>query len=128
MEAPVASHISDGLRVLQELGAIKPRRRHERVRLTRTGRLLARMPVDPRLGRMLIEGARRGALRQVQVIVAGLTVPDVRERPSEHQQAADELHRRFTQPPAGETDSSADGEPRRHTVHTGTRPVKQGSS
>ena len=126
VEAPVASHISDGLRVLQELGAIKPRRRHERVRLTRTGRLLARMPVDPRLGRMLIEGARRGALRQVQVIVAGLTVPDVRERPSEHQQAADELHRRFTQPPAGETDSSADGEPRRHTVHTGTRPVKQG--
>ena len=126
VEAPVASHISDGLRVLQELGAIKPRRRHERVRLTRTGRLLARMPVDPRLGRMLIEGARRGALRQVQVIVAGLTVPDVRERPSEHQQAADELHRRFTQPPAGETDSSADGEPRRHTVHTVTRPVKQG--
>ena len=126
VEAPVASHISDGLRVLQELGAIKPRRRHERVRLTRTGRLLARMPVDPRLGRMLIEGARRGALRQVQVIVAGLTVPDVRERPSEHQQAADELHGRFTQPPAGETDSSADGEPRRHTVHTGTRPVKQG--
>ena len=126
VEAPVASQISDGLRVLQELGAIKPRRRHERVRLTRTGRLLARMPVDPRLGRMLIEGARRGALRQVQVIVAGLTVPDVRERPSEHQQAADELHRRFTQPPAGETDSSANGEPRRHTVHTGTRPVKQG--
>ena len=126
VEAPVASQISDGLRVLQERGAIKPRRRHERVRLTRTGRLLARMPVDPRLGRMLIEGARRGALRQVQVIVAGLTVPDVRERPSEHQQAADELHRRFTQPPAGETDSPADGEPRRHTVHTGTRPVKQG--
>ena len=126
VEAPVASQISDGLRVLQELGAIKPRRRHERVRLTRTGRLLARMPVDPRLGRMLIEGARRGALRQVQVIVAGLTVPDVRERPSEHQQAADELHRRFTQPPVGETDSPADGEPRRHTVHTGTRPVKQG--
>ena len=126
VEAPVASQISDGLRVLQELGAIKPRRRHERVRLTRTGRLLARMPVDPRLGRMLIEGARRGALRQVQVIVAGLTVPDVRERPSEHQQAADELHRRFTQPPAGETDSPADGEPRRHTVHTGTRSVKQG--
>ena len=126
VEAPVASHISDGLRVLQELGAIKPRRRHERVRLTRTGRLLARMPVDPRLGRMLIEGARRGALRQVRVIVAGLTVPDVRERPAEHQQAADELHRRFTQPPAGETDSPANGEPRRHTVHTGTRPVKQG--
>ena len=126
VEAPVASQISDGLRVLQELGAIKPRRRHERVRLTRTGRLLARMPVDPRLGRMLIEGSRKGALRQVQVIVAGLTVPDVRERPAEHQQAADELHRRFTQPPADETGSPTNGEPRRHTVHTGTRPVEQG--
>ena len=126
VEAPVASQISDGLRVLQELGAIKPRRRHERVRLTRTGRLLARMPVDPRLGRMLIEGAQRGALHQLQVIVAGLTVPDVRERPSEHQQAADELHRRFSQPAAAEP-APGPGEPRRHTAHTGTRPGKQGS-
>ena len=121
VEAPVASQISDGLRVLQELGAIKQRRRHEQVRLTRIGRLLARMPIDPRLGRMLIEGGRRGALRQVQVLVAGLTVPDIRERPAEHQQAADELHRRFTAPPADDP-SPDEGVPRRHTVHTGTRP------
>ncbi|MDO5093527.1 MAG: ATP-dependent RNA helicase HrpA [Propionibacteriaceae bacterium] len=126
VEAPVASQISDGLRVLQELGAIKPRRRHERVRLTRVGRLLARMPVDPRLGRMLIEGGRRGALHQVQVLVAGLTVPDVRERPAEQQQAADELHRRFTFPPAEAPQPQA-GEPRRHTVHTGTRPMRDSS-
>ena len=124
VEAPVASQISDGLRVLQELGAIKPRRRREQVRLTRVGRLLARMPVDPRLGRMLIEGARRGALHQVQVIVAGLTVPDVRERPTDNQQAADELHRRFSQPVVAEPEPEGT-EPRRHTVHTGTRPGKQ---
>ncbi|MDO5068368.1 MAG: DUF3418 domain-containing protein, partial [Propionibacteriaceae bacterium] len=121
VEAPVASQISDGLRVLTELGAIHPRRRREQVRLTRVGRLLARMPVDPRLGRMLIEASRRGALHQVQVVVAGLTVPDVRERPLEHQQAADELHRRFTAPAAAKP-APSDGKPRRHTVHTGTRP------
>ncbi|RRD04907.1 ATP-dependent RNA helicase HrpA [Arachnia propionica] len=124
VEAPVSSQISDGLRVLTELGAIHPRRRREHVRLTRTGRLLARMPVDPRLGRMLIEASRRGALHQVQVIVAGLTVPDVRERPLEHQQAADELHRRFTVP-AVTSAAPSGGQPRRHTVHTGTRPVKE---
>ena len=124
VEAPVSSQISDGLRVLTELGAIHPRRRREHVRLTRIGRLLARMPVDPRLGRMLIEAARRGALHQVQVIVAGLTVPDVRERPLEQQQAADEMHRRFTVPTAVSS-TPPGGQPRRHTVHTGTRPVKE---
>ncbi len=122
VEAPVASQISDGLRVLTELGAIHQRRRREQVRLTRTGRLLARMPVDPRLGRMLLEASRLGALHQVQVLVAGLTVPDVRERPAEHQHAADELHRRFSAPPTPQETVSK--EPRRHTVHTGTRPVK----
>lgn len=127
VEAPVSSQISDGLRVLTELGAIHPRRRREQVRLTRIGRLLARMPVDPRLGRMLIEAAQRGALHQVQVIVAGLTVADVRERPLEHQQAADEMHRRFTVP-AEASAAPPGGQPRRHTVHTGTRPVKGGVS
>ncbi|SDL58171.1 ATP-dependent RNA helicase HrpA [Tessaracoccus oleiagri] len=96
VEAPVTSQINDGIRVLQELGALKDRKAGEELRLTSTGRALARMPVDPRLGRMLLEGARRGCLRQVLVLVAGLTVPDVRERPLEHQQKADELHRRFS--------------------------------
>ncbi|WP_260465031.1 ATP-dependent RNA helicase HrpA [Arachnia propionica] len=126
VEAPVGSQISDGLRVLTELGAIHPRRRREHVRLTRIGRLLARMPVDPRLGRMLIEASRRGALHQVQVLVAGLTVPDIRERPAEHQQAADDLHRRFTVPASEPGTPAASAEPRRHTVHTGTRPAKEG--
>ena len=120
VEAPVLSQINDGVRVLSELGAIHPRKRHAQVRLTRTGRMLARMPVDPRLGRMIIEGHRRKTLGTVLVLVAGLTVPDIRERPAEFQQQADQLHRRFwggeDAPPQAEG-----GEPKRHTVHTGTR-------
>ncbi len=95
VEAPVTSQINDGIRVLQELGALRRRRTGEDLRLTKVGHQLARMPVDPRLGRMLVEGARRGCLEQVLVLVAGLTIPDIRERPLEHQQRADELHRRF---------------------------------
>ncbi|GAA4888791.1 ATP-dependent RNA helicase HrpA [Tessaracoccus lubricantis] len=120
VEAPVLSQINDGVRVLSELGAIHPRPRHAQVRLTRTGRMLARMPVDPRLGRMIIEGARRKTLATVLVLVAGLTVPDVRERPAEFQQQADQLHRRFWG--VDEAPQQADGgAPKRHTVHTGTR-------
>ena len=69
--------------------------RDERYRLTETGRLLARLPVDPRLGRMVVEAGRRGVLADVLPLVAGLAIPDVRERPVEHQQQADLLHRRF---------------------------------
>ncbi len=121
VEAPVVSQINDGIRVLQELGAIAPRKRHEQVRLTRIGRMLARMPVDPRLGRMLIEGARRKTLATVLVVVAGLTVPDVRERPAEFQEQADQLHRRFWSDPLATPDVEDASPPKRHTVHTGTR-------
>ncbi len=124
VEAPVISQINDGVRVLQELGAIHPRGRHEELRLTATGRTLARMPVDPRLGRMMIEASKRDCLGTVLVLVAGLTVPDVRERPSEAQARAEELHRRFwggdpSRPAPAEPKES--GEPKRHTAHTGTR-------
>ena len=120
VEAPVISQINDGVRVLSELGAIHPRQRHAQVRLTRTGKQLARMPVDPKLGRMLIEGHRRGTLATVLVLVAGLTVPDIRERPAEFQAQADQLHRRFWG--VAEEESKADsGAPLRHTAHTGTR-------
>ncbi|MCG6568348.1 ATP-dependent RNA helicase HrpA [Tessaracoccus sp. ZS01] len=119
VEAPVLGQINDGVRVLSELGAIHPRPRHAQVRLTRTGRMLARMPVDPRLGRMIIEGARRRTLATVLVLVAGLTVPDIRERPAEFQNQADQLHRRFW---GIEAKPDAEGEaPKRHTAHTGTR-------
>ena len=120
VEAPVTSQINDGIRVLQELGAIRSRDRRG-VQLTRIGHTLARMPVDPRLGRMLIEAHRRGCLDTVTVLVAGLTVPDVRERPAEFQTQADQSHRRFWAPEATATPEAATKEPRRHTAHTGTR-------
>ena len=64
-------------------------------RLTPLGRKLARLPVDPRLGRMVLEADRNGVLPDVLVIAAALSIQDPRERPPDHQQAADEKHRRF---------------------------------
>lgn len=66
--------------------------------LTATGREMARLPVDPRMGRMLVEGHRTGCLRDVLVIVAALSIQDVRERPADQQQAADTAHARFVVP------------------------------
>ncbi len=98
VERPDASQVRDGMRLLVELGALeahKGRREGEAVRLTATGKLLARMPVDPRLGRMLVEADRQACLKDATAVVAALAIPDVRERPSEHQQEADAAHRRF---------------------------------
>ncbi|MEU7629248.1 ATP-dependent RNA helicase HrpA [Nocardia sp. NPDC049220] len=64
--------------------------------LTPTGREMAQLPVDPRMARMLVEAHRTGCLADVLVIVAALSIQDVRERPAEHQQAADTAHARFT--------------------------------
>ncbi|MFZ1411694.1 MAG: ATP-dependent RNA helicase HrpA [Micropruina sp.] len=97
VEAPDSSQVMDGMRLLRELGAVEDGRgRH--VRLTEVGRVLARLPVDPRLGRMLVEAERQGCLREAQVVVAGLAIQDVRERPAERRPAADEAHRRFWGP------------------------------
>ncbi|MFP5283246.1 MAG: ATP-dependent RNA helicase HrpA, partial [Actinomycetes bacterium] len=96
VEPPDRSQVRDGVRLLRELGALeddKPGQAGQR--LTRTGRLLARLPVDPRLGRMLVEAGRRGVAWDVLPIVAALAIPDVRERPTEKQAEADALHRRF---------------------------------
>jgi len=67
-------------------------------RITALGRRLARIPVDPRLARMVLAGDEQGCLREVLVIAAALAIQDPRERPVEHQQAADERHARFTDP------------------------------
>ncbi|HUC32758.1 MAG TPA: ATP-dependent RNA helicase HrpA, partial [Ilumatobacteraceae bacterium] len=64
-------------------------------RLTAIGKRLARLPIDPRFGRMVIEAERHGCVREVMVITAALSIQDVRERPSEQRGAADEAHRRF---------------------------------
>ena len=70
----------------------------ERDTLTETGRQMARLPVDPRIARMIIESGRQGCAREILVIAAALSIQDPRERPTDNQQAADTAHRRFTQP------------------------------
>jgi ATP-dependent helicase HrpA len=90
IDPPDRRAVADGVALLEELGALD-----DAGKLTETGRALAALPLDPRIARMVVEADRRGVLEEVLVIAAGLTVQDVRERPAEHQQAADELHKRF---------------------------------
>ncbi|WP_116450923.1 ATP-dependent RNA helicase HrpA [Blastococcus litoris] len=90
VDPPDRRAIADGLALLEELHALDGDGK-----LTDTGRALAALPLDPRMARMVVEADRRGVLDEVLVIAAGLTIQDPRERPTEHQQAADELHRRF---------------------------------
>ncbi len=93
VEAPDKRNIQDGVRLLEELGAITEE--EGRYRLTPSGRQLAQLPVDPRLARMVLEAQKYGCVREVMIIVAALSIQDPRERPVEKQQAADEKHRRF---------------------------------
>ncbi len=95
VEPPDPRAIRDGIALLEELGALEPAKAGESPRLTATGREIARLPVDPRMARMIVEGHRNGCLREVLIIVSALSIQDVRERPSEFQQAADEKHARF---------------------------------
>ncbi len=95
VEAPDKRNIQDGVRLLEELGAITSDPRHDGYRLTDTGRQLARLPVDPRLARMVLAARQFGCVREVMIISAALSIQDPRERPQEKQQAADEKHRRF---------------------------------
>lgn len=123
LDAPDSRAVRDGVQLLVEIGAleydkarISGRARGKRTgstgpdskggasvasgatRLTRIGRDLARLPIDPRLGRILLEADANGCASEVLVIVAALSLQDVRERPMDHQQAADTAHARFTDP------------------------------
>src|SRR3954452_8140177 len=105
VEPPDRRDVADGLALLNELGALTPERT-----LTAVGHALSRLPVDPRLGRMLVEADRNGCLREVLVIAAALSVQDPRERPAEQRQAADEKHARFAgEWTAGGSTLDADG-------------------
>ena len=90
VDPPDSRQISDGFRLLFELQAVDEQRR-----ITDLGRQLAKLPVDPRLGRMLLAAQQESCLREALIIVAALAIQDPRERPLEKQQAADEKHRRF---------------------------------
>ncbi|MEX1106530.1 MAG: ATP-dependent RNA helicase HrpA [Ilumatobacteraceae bacterium] len=95
LDPPDARAVRDGYGLLEELGAIVETGGAAPPRLTETGKRLARLPVDPRLGRMVLEADRHGCVREVLVIASALSIQDPRERPVEHRQAADEMHRRF---------------------------------
>jgi len=93
IEPPDGKAISDGFNLLQELSAV-----NRENQLTPLGRQLARLPIDPRLGRMLFEGARQGSLQEVLIVASALSVQDPRERPPERQQAADQAHALWKDP------------------------------
>nr|WP_276611324.1 ATP-dependent RNA helicase HrpA [Thioalkalivibrio sp. XN8] len=93
LDPPDRRFVNDGYRLLRELGAVDEQRR-----VTPLGRRLARLPVDPRLGRMLLEAGRLGCLTEVLVIAAGLSIQDPRERPAEAAAAADERHAAWRDP------------------------------
>jgi ATP-dependent helicase HrpA len=97
LQAPDARGIKDGLGLLGELGAVKDPK-GKTVELTKVGRDLARLPIEPRFGRMLLESKKVGLVREVMVIVAGLTIQDPRERPLAKRPQADMSHARFADP------------------------------
>ncbi len=95
VEAPDKRNIQDGVRLLEELGAINSDAKESKKRLTSIGRQLARLPIDPRLARMVLESPKQGALKEVMIIAAALSIQDPRERPSDKQQSSDDKHKRF---------------------------------
>ena len=105
LDAPDRRAVRDGVALLVEIGALAQDSGAEdgapassQYRLTGIGRNLARLPIDPRLGRMLLEAERLGCASEVLVIVAALSIQDVRERPAEHQGTADASHARLADP------------------------------
>jgi ATP-dependent RNA helicase HrpA len=90
VDPPDQRLINDGFNLLQELQAVD-----KKGQLTKTGRLIMKLPVDPRLGRMLVAAKQGACVSELLIILSALSVQDPRERPADKQQAADEKHRRF---------------------------------
>ncbi|OBH12508.1 ATP-dependent RNA helicase HrpA [Mycobacterium sp. E1747] len=90
LDPPDRRSIRDGVQLLQELGAFDADGA-----ITDLGRRLARLPVDPRLGRMILAAETEGCVREVLVLAAALTIPDPRERPTDREEAARAKHARF---------------------------------
>ena len=95
VEAPDKRNIQDGMRLLEELGAIDSKAKEPKKRLTKMGRQLARLPIDHRMARMVLEAPKFSALKEIMVIASALSIQDPRERPSDKQQSSDDKHRRF---------------------------------
>lgn len=93
LDPPKSDAVGDGYKTLFEIGALDAEQE-----LTEIGRRLARLPVDPRIGRMILAAAEEGCLSEVLVIAAALAIQDPRDRPLEKQQAADQRHAQFADP------------------------------
>jgi len=91
VETPEPKMISDGYKLLEELSAIEPNKQ-----LTEIGKQLARLPIDPKVGRMVLAANQLGSLTELLIIASALSVQEPRERPHEKQQAADERHKVFS--------------------------------
>ena len=102
LQAPDSRNINDGIRLLEEIGALstgndaKSKARHntgdKQLSLSTIGLQISKLPIDPRLARMVIEAQKNGALQQLLIITAGLSIQDPRERPLEHKQKSDLCH------------------------------------
>lgn len=90
IEAPSSRLISDGYQSLQELGAVNDNRQ-----ITPVGQQLAKLPLDPRVGRMILAGKREGCLKEILIIASVLSIQDPRERPMDKREAADNAHAKF---------------------------------
>ena len=98
IDPPDRRQVKDGVALLHELGALNPEEKDPRKRLTGLGRKLAKLPIDPRLARMIVAAGENGCAKEVMIIAAALSIQDPRERPADNRQAASEMHARFTDP------------------------------
>jgi ATP-dependent helicase HrpA len=99
LQPPDSRGVKDGLDLLRELGAVDASRAAASApQITRVGRQLTQLPIDPRFARMIIESKQHSTTREVMAIVAGLSIQDPRERPLERRPQADQQHARFTDP------------------------------
>ncbi len=90
IEAPSSRLVNDGYQLLQELGAVDPDRQ-----LTEIGRQLARLPLDPRMARMILAAKRENCLKEILIMASALAIQDPRERPMDKREAADQAHKKF---------------------------------
>ena len=105
IDPPHPKNIRDGIDILRELGAITMDTKDDRagrwpatIRLTERGRMMARLPIDPRISRMIIEAEREGCVNEILIIASALSIQDPRERPVESEKEADKVHARFADP------------------------------
>jgi len=93
IDPPRSNAVRDGYRLLQELGAV-----NAEMRLTPKGRIMADLPIDPCISRIILEAVENNCLREIKIIGAALALQDPRIRPAEHENEADKAHKHFSHP------------------------------